>query len=74
VKNDKISVLFRQIAGAVARRIVTYANVGNSAVAADEFGFIKFGSRVDVFLPIGTKVCAELNQKVKGGLSIIATY
>jgi phosphatidylserine decarboxylase len=74
VKNDKISVLFRQIAGAVARRIVTYANVGNSAVAADEFGFIKFGSRVDVFLPIGTKVCAEINQKVKGGLSIIATY
>jgi phosphatidylserine decarboxylase len=74
VENDKISVLFRQIAGAIARRIVTYATVGNSVVAADELGFIKFGSRVDVFLPIDTKVCAELNQKVKGGLSVIATY
>ena len=74
VENDKISVLFRQIAGAVARRIVTYATVGNSAAAADELGFIKFGSRVDVFLLIETKVCAELNQKVKGGLSVIATY
>ena len=74
VENDKISVLFRQIAGAVARRIVTYSKVGNSAITANEFGFIKFGSRVDIFLPIGTKVCTELNQKVKGGLSVIATY
>ena len=74
VENDKISVLFRQIAGIVARRIISYPNVGDSATTSDEFGFIKFGSRVDVFLPIGTKVCAEINQKVKGGLSVIATY
>jgi len=74
VENEKISILFRQIAGAVARRIISYATVGTSATTADEFGFIKFGSRVDVFLPIGTKVCAELNQKVEGGISIIATY
>ena len=74
VENDKISNLSRQIAGAVARRIVTYATVGNSVIATEDLGFIKFGSRVDVFLPIDTKVCAELNQKVKGGLSVIATY
>ena len=74
VENDKISVLFRQIAGIIARRIISYPNVGDSATTSDEFGFIKFGSRVDIFLPIGTKVCAELNQKVKGGLSVIATY
>ena len=74
VENDKISVLFRQIAGIVARRIISYPNVGDSATTSDEFGFIKFGSRVDVFLPIDTKVCTEINQKVKGGLSVIATY
>lgn len=74
VENAKISVMFRQIAGAVARRIITYAKVGNIVSIADEFGFIKFGSRVDIFLPIGTKVCTKLNQKVKGGLSVIATY
>ena len=74
VENDTISILLRQIAGAVARRIVTYATVGNSVIAAEDLGFIKFGSRVDVFLPIDTKICAELNQKVKGGLSVIATY
>ena len=74
VENDKISILSRQIAGAVARRIVTYAKVEETVKVADELGFIKFGSRVDVFLPIGTKVCTKLNQKVKGGLSVIATY
>ena len=74
IENDKISVLFRQIAGVIARRIITYSKVGNIVSTADEFGFIKFGSRVDIFLPIGTKVCTELNQKVKGGLSVIATY
>ena len=74
VENEKISILFRQIAGAVARRIITYPRVGETVLSANEFGFIKFGSRVDVFLPIGTKVCTELNQKVKGGISVIATY
>lgn len=74
VENENISVLFRQIAGAVARRIVTYAKVGKKVLAADEFGFIKFGSRVDLFLPVGTKVCTTLNEELKGGLSVIATY
>ena len=74
VENDKISILFRQIAGAVARRIITYSKVGETAISANEFGFIKFGSRVDLFLPIGTKINVELNQEVTAGQSIIATY
>lgn len=74
VENDKISVLFRQIAGIVARRIISYPNVGDSATTSDEFGFIKFGSRVDVLLPIGTKVTTKLNQKVEGGITVIAAY
>ena len=74
VENTRISILFRQIAGAVARRIITYSNVGDSVSAANESGFIKFGSRVDLFLPIGAKVKTEINEKVKGGQSIIATY
>ena len=74
VKNDKISILFRQIAGAVARRIITYAQVGDIATSSNEYGFIKFGSRVDIFLPVGTKINVELNQKVTSGQSIIATY
>ena len=74
VENDKISVLFRQIAGVFARRIISYSNVGDSATASDEFGFIKFGSRIDILLPIGTKVTTNLNQKVKSGITVIATY
>jgi len=74
VKNDTISVLFRQIAGAVARRIVSYAKVGDVATSSDEYGFIKFGSRVDVFLPVGTKVNVKMGEVVKAGQSIIATY
>ena len=74
VENDKISVLFRQIAGAVARRIISYSNVGDSATTSDEFGFIKFGSRVDLFFPLGTKINVILGEKVTGGQSIITTY
>ena len=74
IKNDKISVLIRQIAGAVARRIVTYAKVSNKATSSDEYGFIKFGSRVDVFLPVGTKINVKINESVKAGQSIIANY
>ena len=74
IKNDKISVLFRQIAGAVARRIVNYAKVGDQATSSDEYGFIKFGSRVDVFLPVGTKINVKINESVKSGQSIIANY
>ena len=66
-------VLYRQIAGALARRIVNYAKVGDSAEQGKDAGFIKFGSRVDLFLPIGTKVNVKLNQKVKGGITVIAS-
>lgn len=74
VENDKISILFRQIAGAVARRIMTYSTTGEKATVADEFGFIKFGSRVDLFFPLGAKINTQLEEKVTGGQSIIATY
>jgi len=65
-------VLFRQIAGAMAKRIVNYANVDDKAVQGTDQGFIKFGSRVDLFLPLCTNIKVQLNQKVKGGESIIA--
>lgn len=66
-------VLYRQIAGALARRIVNYAQVGECAEQGKDAGFIKFGSRVDLFLPIGTKVDVKLNQVVKGGLTVISS-
>lgn len=65
-------VLFRQIAGALAKRIVNYAEINQKVEQADESGFIKFGSRVDIFLPLDAKIKVTLNQKVKGGISIIA--
>lgn len=74
LENSKISVLIRQIAGAVARRIVTYSKIGETVKTADELGFIKFGSRVDLFLPIDSKINVKINQKVSGGESIIASY
>ncbi len=64
-------ILFRQIAGALARRIVMYSKEGDVAEQSEQFGFIKFGSRVDIFLPLGTKVKVELNQVVKGGITVI---
>ncbi|RXG24806.1 phosphatidylserine decarboxylase family protein [Leeuwenhoekiella aequorea] len=66
-------VLYRQIAGALAKRIVNYAKEGDEAVKGDDSGFIKFGSRVDIYLPLGTPLAVKLNQKVKGSQSIIAT-
>lgn len=69
---DGTPVLFRQIAGALARRIVWYVKEGDVVKQGEEFGFIKFGSRVDVFLPLGTKVNLELNQVVKGGITVLA--
>ena len=65
-------VLYRQIAGALAKRIVNYAKQGDAATQGEDSGFIKFGSRVDLFLPLDTKIKVNLNQKVKGGESIIA--
>jgi phosphatidylserine decarboxylase len=64
-------ILFRQIAGALARRIVWYIKEGDAVEQSKEFGFIKFGSRVDVFLPLGTKISLELNQMVKGGITVL---
>ncbi len=73
VENKNISVLFRQIAGALAKRIVMYSKEGDEAIQGEDFGFIKFGSRVDLFLPLDTKIEVLLNQKVKGNKTIIAS-
>jgi len=73
VENQKIGkVLYRQIAGALARRIVNYAKRDMNVVQGNDAGFIKFGSRVDLFLPLDTKLKVNLDQKVKGGETIIA--
>ena len=73
IKNKKVEILCRQIAGFLARRIVCYSKINTKANAGEELGFIKFGSRVDLFLPIGTKINTKLNDKVTGGISVIAT-
>jgi phosphatidylserine decarboxylase len=73
VKNAKVTILLRQIAGALARRIVTYSQKGDVVNQNEELGFIKFGSRVDMFLPIGTKVDVKIGDVVQGGVSRIAT-
>ncbi len=65
-------VMARQIAGAVARRIVTYAEVGEECYIDEHMGFIKFGSRVDVYLPLGTEVCVRMGQKTVGNQTVIA--
>jgi len=64
-------ILYRQIAGALARRIVNYAQEGQEVVQGTDAGFIKFGSRVDLYLPIGTKINVELDQMVKGGVDVV---
>lgn len=68
----KHKVVFRQIAGYVARRIVFYCNEGDTAKAGHEFGFIKFGSRMDVFLPLDTEIICKIGDKTKGGIDVIA--
>jgi phosphatidylserine decarboxylase len=73
VKSSKAEILIRQIAGAVARRIVMYSKEGDSAAQNAELGFIKFGSRVDLFLPLGTKINAKIGDVVQGGIDVIAT-
>jgi len=67
-----VTVLFRQIAGALARRIVWYVKEGDQVEQGAQFGFIKFGSRVDVFLPLGTKINVEIGEVVKGGRTVLA--
>lgn len=73
-KDKQHTVLVRQIAGAMARRIVCYAKTGERITQGNELGFIKFGSRVDLLLPISSKVLVSLNQKVKGGQTTIAKF
>lgn len=68
----KHKVVFRQIAGYVARRIVFYCKEGDKAKAGHEFGFIKFGSRMDIFLPIDTEIICKIGDKTKGGVDVIA--
>lgn len=68
------TVLFRQIAGALARRIVCYVKEGSRLEQGAEFGFIKFGSRVDIFLPVNCKVKVKLGEKIVGGETIIAHF
>ena len=73
VKNEVFGeVLYRQIAGALAKRIVNYAKEGDKAIQGADAGFIKFGSRVDIYLPLDAKIKVSLGQKVKGGIDIIA--
>lgn len=75
VKNESFGeILYRQVAGAMARRIVNYAKIGDKVIQGSDSGFIKFGSRVDVFLPPNTQVDIALNQKVKGGITRIAKW
>ena len=69
---NRVQILFRQIAGALAKRIVWYVNEGQPVQQAGEMGFIKFGSRVDIYLPLHTNIKVELNQVVKGGRTILA--
>lgn len=73
IKKGNTEILVKQIAGALAKRIVNYLQVGQQVSQTAEMGFIKFGSRVDMLLPVGTKINVELNQVVQGGVTVIAT-
>jgi phosphatidylserine decarboxylase len=73
VENKTVgAILYRQVAGAVARRIVNYAEVGDDAIQGTDAGFIKFGSRVDVYVPLDMKIEVKLGDKVRGGERVIA--
>ncbi len=74
IKNQKGSLLVKQIAGALAKRIINYLTPGQEVAQCAEMGFIKFGSRVDVLLPPGTPVKVQLNQMVKGGVTVLAEW
>jgi phosphatidylserine decarboxylase len=71
IENESFSVLVRQIAGKLARRIVYYVEQGDEIERGEEFGFIKFGSRIDMFLPLNTDIHVNLGQKVRGGETVI---
>ncbi len=72
-KNGK-EILLRQIAGALAKRIINYLHIGQKAEQAAEMGFIKFGSRVDLLLPLNIRINVKMGDKTKGGVTVIATW
>jgi phosphatidylserine decarboxylase len=72
IKNGAIEILVKQIAGALAKRIINYLTVGQKVQQSAEYGFIKFGSRVDVLLPPNAKIKVKLNEVVKGGITVLA--
>jgi phosphatidylserine decarboxylase len=74
VKNPHGELLYKQIAGALAKRICNYTRVGQQVKQTEEYGFIKFGSRVDLLLPLSAKIQVELNQVVKGGITVLASW
>lgn len=74
LKTSRGEVLVKQIAGALARRIVNYLRTGQQVEQSAEFGFIKFGSRVDVLIPLGTRIEVRLNQVVQGGVTVLAKF
>jgi len=74
LENDRGKILVKQIAGALAKRIVNYLQIGQQVKQGEEMGFIKFGSRVDVLLPLSAKVQVKLNQNVKGGVTVLAIW
>lgn len=73
IRKGNTEILVKQIAGALAKRIINYLEVGQKVEQGEELGFIKFGSRVDLLLPVGTKVNVSLNEVVKGGVTVLAT-
>lgn len=72
IRKGNIEILVKQIAGALAKRIVNYLEVGEKVEQGEELGFIKFGSRVDLLLPLGSKINVSLDEKVQGGVTVIA--
>lgn len=74
LKNPNGEILFRQIAGALAKRIINYAKPGSKYESGQEYGFIKFGSRIDLFLPLDAEIVVNLNQKTTGGETVIAKW
>jgi len=74
VRNSHGEILVKQIAGALAKRIVNYLSVGQKVEQSAEMGFIKFGSRVDILLPVGTSVSVQLDQVVQGGVTVLAKW
>ena len=73
-RNSHGEILYKQIAGALAKRICNYTTVGQQVKQCDEYGFIKFGSRVDVLLPVSARINVSLNQVVKGGVTVLASW